>query len=63
MGIFLRGGPLGGNGFTMAIFIAGLALEGQHLNHAKIGIMIGSLINAVLGMLILFTARNNTGPD
>jgi|GEM_PF-4498356 len=47
----------------MATFIAGLALEGQRLNHAKIGIMIGSLISAVLGMLILFTARNKTGPD
>ncbi len=57
------GGLLGGIGFTMAIFIAGLALDGQLLNHAKIGIMIGSLISAVLGMLILFTAPNKTEPD
>lgn len=49
---------LGGIGFTMAIFIAGLALDGDLLNHAKIGIMIGSLLSAVFGMaLILLSGR------
>jgi NhaA family Na+:H+ antiporter len=48
------GGMLGGIGFTMAIFIAGLALEGDLLNHAKIGIMVGSLLSAVFGMMLIF---------
>lgn len=37
----------------MALFIAGPALEGELLNHAKIGIMIGSLLSAGAGMAIL----------
>jgi NhaA family Na+:H+ antiporter len=57
------GGLLGGIGFTMAIFIAGLALEGQLLNHAKIGIMTGSLLSAILGMAILLTLRPRAGTD
>jgi len=51
--LLLGGGMLGGIGFTMAIFIAGLALESHLLNHAKIGIMIGSLLSAVFGMLLI----------
>jgi NhaA family Na+:H+ antiporter len=52
--LLLGGGMLGGIGFTMAIFIAGLALEGDLLNHANIGIMIGSLLSAVFGMMLIF---------
>ena len=37
----------------MAQFIAGLALEGALLNHAKIGVMIGSLTSALIGMAVL----------
>lgn len=56
--LLLGGGMLGGIGFAMAIFIAGLALAGDLLNHAKIGIMIGSLLSAVFGMtLILLCGR------
>jgi Na+:H+ antiporter, NhaA family len=54
--LLLGGGMLGGIGFTMAIFIAGLALEGDLLNHAKIGIMIGSLLSAVFGMTLILIA-------
>ena len=46
------GGCLAGIGFTMALFIAGLALQGGLLDAAKIGILSGSLISAVLGMLL-----------
>ncbi|WP_338732175.1 Na+/H+ antiporter NhaA [Mangrovimonas cancribranchiae] len=46
---------LAGIGFTMSIFIAGLAFAGNPINidSAKIGILIGSLISAVIGFLIL----------
>jgi NhaA family Na+:H+ antiporter len=44
---------LGGIGFTMALFIASLGLSGELLVSAKIGIILGSFMSAVLGMLIL----------
>jgi NhaA family Na+:H+ antiporter len=48
-------GFLGGIGFTMSMFISSLAYgnEGM-LNHAKIGILIGSLLAGVTGYLILY---------
>lgn len=47
-------GWLGGIGFTMALFIAGLAFQGTY-NHAvsKAGIMLGSLIAGTIGYLFL----------
>ncbi|MDG1527636.1 MAG: Na+/H+ antiporter NhaA [Polaribacter sp.] len=46
---------LAGIGFTMAIFIASLAFENSpmYIDSAKVGILIGSLISAVIGYLIL----------
>jgi NhaA family Na+:H+ antiporter len=46
---------IAGIGFTMAIFIASLAFAStpEFISSAKIGILIGSLISAVLGYLIL----------
>lgn len=46
---------LAGIGFTMAIFIASLAFTGspQYIDSAKIGILIGSLIAALIGYIIL----------
>jgi NhaA family Na+:H+ antiporter len=52
-GAVLAGGCLCGIGFTMAMFIASLALEGDLLNTAKIGVLTASLISAVVGMLLL----------
>ena len=46
-------GALAGIGFTMAIFIAGLALQGELLDAAKVGILIGSSISALLGISLL----------
>jgi len=47
-------GLLGGIGFTMSMFIASLAYQDAGLlNHAKIGILIGSLTAGVGGYLIL----------
>jgi NhaA family Na+:H+ antiporter len=50
------GGILAGIGFTMAIFIASLAMEGALLSAAKVGILAGSLASAVLGIIVLTAA-------
>jgi NhaA family Na+:H+ antiporter len=55
----IGGGALAGIGFTMALFIAGLALSGNLLDVAKIGILIGSLLSAVLGFIILLVSLKN----
>jgi len=49
-------GCLGGIGFTMSLFIAGLALQSDLLDDAKIGILVGSTISAILGCAILIAA-------
>ncbi len=49
----LGGGLLVGIGFTMALFIAGLALDGPTLDAAKVGILGASAVAAVLGMVVL----------
>ena len=49
----LGGGCLAGIGFTMALFIAGLALDGAALEAAKVGVLAGSALAAVVGVLVL----------
>ncbi len=49
----LGGGFLSGIGFTMALFIAGLALSGPALQTAKVGVLGASLIAAVIGVSVL----------
>jgi NhaA family Na+:H+ antiporter len=49
----IAGGCFGGIGFTMALFIAGLALEGGLLDAAKVGILSGSTLAALLGAALL----------
>ena len=65
--IMLGAGCLGGIGFTMSLFIAGLALGGTLLDEAKIGILAGSTVSATLGCLLLtaFLPRRPavSGPD
>ena len=51
--VLAAGGSLAGIGFTMALFIANLALPGPELSAAKVGILGGSLLSAVLGMTLL----------
>lgn len=53
---------LAGIGFTMAIFIASLALESSplFLDSAKIGVLIGSLISAIIGLAILYSKKTKT---
>jgi NhaA family Na+:H+ antiporter len=58
----LGGGVLAGIGFTMAIFIGALALDGPLLDVAKLGILVASAISAVFGFGLLtraFPATND----
>jgi NhaA family Na+:H+ antiporter len=52
-GVLASAGLLAGIGFTMSLFIAGLALEGPVLDAAKVGILVASLVAGVLGMSLL----------
>ena len=44
---------IGGIGFTVSLFIASLAFEGQMLDDAKMGILAGSLLAAIIGTLLI----------
>ena len=46
------GGALSGIGFTMALFIANLALDPTLLPAGKVGVLAGSLASAVIGMAL-----------
>ncbi len=61
---------LGGIGFTVSLFIANLSFGamGEHgldlLNHAKLGIVIGSLLSGILGYIMLNrTLPHTSTPD
>ena len=58
----LGAGCLGGIGFTMSLFIAGLGLDGKLLDAGKIGTLAGSIISAVLGFMILFLVLPKPSP-
>jgi NhaA family Na+:H+ antiporter len=61
-GALAGGGFLAGIGFTMALFIAGLALDGPALNAAKVGILAGSALAAVAGVgMLLALLRPDDG--
>ncbi len=58
----LGGGILGGIGFTMSLFIAGLALDAESLGPAKLGILLASWLAAILGMGLLAWIAHRTRP-
>ena len=47
-----------GIGFTMSIFVANLAMIGEDLLAAKLGVLLGSFLSAFLGILLLFFKKN-----
>ena len=51
------GGVLAGIGFTMALFIAGLALKQPLLDTAKVGVLAGSLVSAIGGVIVLVMVK------
>jgi NhaA family Na+:H+ antiporter len=52
-GLLAGGGLLAGIGFTMALFIANLALDQSLIDSAKSGIFLASVVAAVAGLAIL----------
>jgi len=56
-------GWLAGIGFTMSLFMTGLAFtDDEHLTAAKLGILIASLIAGVVGSVILIRSRPPSRP-
>ncbi|CAD73301.1 MAG TPA: Na+/H+ antiporter NhaA [Rhodopirellula baltica] len=59
--ILMSGSFLAGIGFTMALFIDGLAFGADGLDTAKTGVLVGSAISAIAGMgLLLWTLPKPT---
>ncbi len=57
--VMVGAGCLAGIGFTMSLFIAGLALQGELLDAGKIGTLTGSSSSALLGCLLLWAFLPN----
>lgn len=56
-------GLLGGLGFTMSLFIAGLSFEDPaFLDYAKLGILAGSLMSGMAGMAVLHVVARRLRP-
>ena len=62
-GVLAGGGFLAGIGFTMALFIADLAMDGPTLDAAKVGILGASAVAAVLGMTVLIRLLPKSAPE
>jgi len=63
-GVLTGAGFLAGIGFTMALFIAGLALDGAVLDAAKVGILAGSVLSGAVGVgLLVWLLPNKKSAD
>jgi NhaA family Na+:H+ antiporter len=56
-------GCLAGIGFTMSLFIAGLALDDELLTSGKIGALLGSALSATVGCTLLWWFLRKESPD
>lgn len=61
--MLLGGGSLAGIGFTMSLFVAGLALTGDLLAAGKVGILCGSASSAIVGAAVLIGATRKQSSD
>jgi NhaA family Na+:H+ antiporter len=53
---------LAGIGFTMSLFIGGLAFPGLgSFDAVKVGVLAGSTLSAIVGWVLLFTATRRSG--
>ncbi|WP_437192927.1 Na+/H+ antiporter NhaA [Planctomicrobium sp. SH527] len=59
-GLLTGGACLSGIGFTMSIFLAGLALPENLLDAGKLGTLTGSLLSMIVGSTILAVASSRT---
>lgn len=48
---------LAGIGFTMSLFIGGLAFSAGQMDYVRIGVIVGSILSLVIGLAILFAAN------
>ena len=55
--LLFAGGCLAGIGFTMSLFISELALSEELLTVAKIGVLLGSVVAATLGMVLIVVTQ------
>jgi NhaA family Na+:H+ antiporter len=51
--MLVGGGFLAGIGFTMALFIADLAFAAAMIDSAKFGVLVASVVSAVVGVAVL----------
>ena len=57
--LVFAGGCLAGIGFTMSLFVAELALEGEMLTTAKTGVLMGSVSAAAIGMVFIILLQRD----
>jgi NhaA family Na+:H+ antiporter len=59
--VLVPGSILAGIGFTMALFIAELAFDADSVASAKLGVLVASVICAVVGLSALLLATRTRG--